>query len=286
MLPLLTFSADGKEHSIAEAVEELSTVFKLTPEERSTLLPSGRQAVFHNRVSWAVSYFRAAGLLRRTGRGRFTIAERGREILARKPNRIDIRLLSQFPEFVEFHSPRKEAPTPASGGVSPEGEELDPEEKIEAIYQELRRSLAKELIERIQQCSPTFFERLVVDLLVAMGYGGSRKDAGKAIGRSGDDGIDGIIKEDKLGLDAILVQAKRWGNTVGRPVVQAFAGSLEGQRAKKGILITTSQFSQDARDYVNRIEKKIVLIDGSQLADYMIDHGIGVTMRIPTQSGH
>ncbi|MBC6937830.1 MAG: hypothetical protein DWB42_18655 [Chloroflexi bacterium] len=152
-----------------------------------------------------------------------------------------------------------------------------PEEILEASYQDLRTDLAKELLERVKACSPRFFEKLVVDLLLAMGYGGSRKDAGAAIGQSGDGGIDGIIKEDRLGLDIVYVQAKRWDGTVGRPVVQAFAGSLEGFRARKGVFITTSTFSKDAREYVERIEKKIVLIDGEQLAQFMIDYGIGVT---------
>lgn len=177
--------------------------------------------------------------------------------------------LRQYPEFVQFRRARR----PAAG------EEIDetPEEILESSYQNLRRDLAKELLERIMSCSPTFFEGLVVDLLVAMGYGGSRIDAGQAVGQSHDGGIDGIIKEDKLGLDVVYVQAKRWEATVGRPKVQTFAGSLEGLRARKGVLITTSQFSQEARDYVKRIEKRIVLINGEQLAELMIDHGIGTT---------
>jgi restriction system protein len=153
---------------------------------------------------------------------------------------------------------------------------LSPDERLEASYQQLREALAQDLLERIKQASPTFFERLVIDLLVAMGYGGSRRDAGEAVGRSGDGGIDGIIKEDRLGLDFVYVQAKRWEGSVSRPTVQAFAGSLEGQRARKGVLITTSTFTREARDYVTRIEKRIVLIDGDQLTQLMIDHGVGV----------
>ena len=191
------------------------------------------------------------------------------------PDKINVKFLKQFSEFVEFQNLSRQS---ARTGTEVETEELDetPEETLESSYQNLRRNLAQELLDRVKKCSPRFFENLVVDLLVAMGYGGSRKDAGQAVGQSGDGGIDGIIKEDKLGLDVVYIQAKRWEGTVGRPVAQAFAGSLEGQRARKGVLITTSQFSQDAKDYVSRIEKKIVLIDGEQLAQLMIDHGIGV----------
>jgi restriction system protein len=193
-------------------------------------------------------------------------------VLKEGPVRVDIALLKRFPEFQRFRERTLSITKVDLGTVT----EIDPAEALERNYQQLREALSQDLLDRISKCSPTFFERLVVDLLVTMGYGGSRKDAGQTLGRSGDDGIDGMIKEDKLGLDAIYVQAKRWEGPVGRPVVQAFAGSLEGQRAKKGVLITTSRFSQDAKDYVNRIDKKIVLIDGEQLGSLMIDHGVGV----------
>ena len=181
-------------------------------------------------------------------------------------------------EFKEFRQPSRRN----GGDQSEDHAEIDaeavrtPREVMESGYQEMRRDLSQELLNRIKSSPPRFFEQLVVDLLVAMGYGGSRIDAGEAVGQSGDGGVDGIIKEDKLGLDAIYLQAKRWENTVGRPVVQAFAGSLDGYRARKGVLITTSQFSPDAKDYVSRIEKKIVLIDGEELAKLMIDYNIGV----------
>lgn len=275
MLPLLKLAQDGQDHSLSEAIDTLALEFGLSGEERKELLSSGRQAKFDNRVGWARTYLKKAGLLESTGRGKFRITERGIEALRHKATRIDNRFLMQFPEFAEFQNRPSQSVIKQNGQA--EESTQTPEELLESNYQNLRRDLAQELLDRIMGCPPKFFETLVVDLLVAMGYGGSRKDAGQAIGQSGDGGIDGIIKEDKLGLDIVYIQAKRWEGTVGRQVVQAFAGSLEGQRARKGVLITTSQFSQGAKDYVNRIEKKIVLIDGEQLAQLMIDHGIGVT---------
>ncbi len=210
-----------------------------------------------------------------TGRGRFSITSRGIEVLNSNPSYIGKKYLEQFSEFNEFQLRSRQASVEE---ISEDESKQSPEEILETSYQNLRNELAEELLVRIMDCSPRFFEKLVVDLLVAMGYGGSRKDAGQALllGQPGDGGVDGIIKEDRLGLDVVYVQAKRWESVVGRPVVQAFAGSLEGFRAKKGVLISTSQFSKDAKDYVDRIEKKIVLIDGQQLAQYMIDYGIGV----------
>jgi restriction system protein len=272
--PILDLAADRKEHTLEEVEELLAAQLGLTPEEREELLPSGQSTRLHNRAGWARTHLGKAGLLERTGWGRFRITERGLQLLAEKPGRIDLRTLDRYPEHVAFRTgSRKEegVQPPSPDGVA------SPFELLDSSYQALRRALALELLEKVKSCSPNFFESLVVDLLVAMGYGGSRRDAGKAVGRSGDGGIDGIIKEDKLGLDAVFLQAKRWENVVGRPVVQAFAGSLEGHRARKGVLITTSKFTADALDYVNRIEKKIVLIDGEQLAEHMIEHNIGVT---------
>jgi restriction system protein len=272
MLPFLLALNDKAEHRVSDVRDILASQFKLTAEEREALLPSGNQAIFQNRVAWAASYLNQAGLLTRTGKGVYLITERGIAILKEGPKRIDIPFLTRFPEFERFRRRTASPQKTDSAAVI----EIDPAEALERNYLQLRETLSDDLLDRISNCSPAFFERLVVDLLVAMGYGGSRKDAGQTIGRSGDDGIDGMIKEDKLGLDAIYVQAKRWEGPVGRPVVQAFAGSLEGQRAKKGVLITTSRFSQDAKDYVNRIDKKIVLIDGEQLGSLIIDHGVGV----------
>ena len=289
MYPLLRAVGDGGEHRAREYVEELAQDFGLSELERRQLLPSGRQSVFDNRVGWAATYLVKAGLLERTGRGAVRATDRGRRVLGTDVARIDIPYLSQFPEFERFR--RKSStgsesdnlaaatngapdpiPSPPGSAIGGSGarqapvSQQTPAELLEASYRGLRQALADDLLERINQAPPRFFEQLVVDLLVAMGYGGSRADAGQAVGGSGDGGIDGIIKEDRLGLDFVYVQAKRWDQTVGRPLVQAFAGSLEGQRARKGVFITTSAFSKDAQDYVTRIEKRIVLIDGETLA--------------------
>lgn len=274
MLPLLRFAGDGAEHSLRDAIESLAGEFKLSDEDRRELLPSGQQEVFANRVGWARTYMKKAGLLRTTRRGFFQITDRGQSALAQKPARIDGKFLDQYPEFREFKALRKQPAT--NGEIEEEGQARTPEEALERAYQNLRADLAADLLAQIKQSPPALFERLVVELLVKMGYGGSRKDAGRAIGKSGDEGIDGIIKEDRLGLDIIYIQAKRWDNTVGRPEIQKFAGALQGQRARKGIFITTSDFSRDAHDYAARIDSKIVLIDGEQLAQMLIDHNIGV----------
>ena len=271
MLPLLEFTADREEHKQSDAADALARHFKTNEADRREMLPSGRQTRFNNRVAWAIVFLRKAKFLESTRRGRFKITDRGLEILKSNPARIDVKYLMQHgdAEFKEFRQP-------SHGDPPPEDPTSTPREIMDAGYQEMRRDLSQELLNRIKSSPPRFFEQLVVDLLVAMGYGGSRIDAGEAVGQSGDGGVDGIIKEDRLGLDAIYLQAKRWENTVGRPVVQAFAGSLDGYRARKGVLITTSQFSPEAKDYVSRIEKKIVLIDGEELAKLMMDYGIGV----------
>jgi restriction system protein len=281
MLPLLRCVSDGQPKSRRDCHGALSKLFQLTPEEIAQLLPSGRQTVLDNRSGWAATHLSKAGMLERPSWGLIQITDRGRQALVDADNgaRIDNSYLDQFPEFVAFfRSGKADPPNSGSKTTTPpvQPEPQTPQEAMEQGYQDLRKALADDLLDRIKSGSPQFFERLVLDLLVAMGYGGSREDAAHAVGRSGDDGIDGIIKEDKLGLDSIYLQAKRWEASVGRPVVQGFAGSLEGQRARKGVLITTSKFSQDANDYVRRIEKRIVLINGEQLTNLMIDHGVGV----------
>jgi restriction system protein len=275
MLPLLRFAGDGAEHSLRDAIESLANGFNLSDEQRRELLPSGQQEVFNNRVGWARTYLKKAGLLTTTRRGFFQITERGKEVLKQNPNGIDGDFLLQFQEFRDFRAFRRQ-PITNEESVKDEGETRTPEEALERAYQNLRSDLAAELITQIKQSPPSLFERLVVELLVKMGYGGSRKDAGRTIGKSGDEGIDGIIKEDRLGLDIIYIQAKRWEATVGRPEIQKFAGALQGQRARKGIFITTSDFSREAKEYASHIENKIVLIDGEELAQLLIDHNIGV----------
>jgi restriction system protein len=273
MLPLLMLTTDRQEHSIRQAAEMLANTFHLSESEKAELLPSGQQTVFDNRVNWAVSYLKHAGLLERARRGVYIITQRGMQVAKQKPARIDVRFLTQYPEFLSFEeSSRRDR----NGQTQAERLEQTPEELLEYGYQRIRQELAQELLARMKACSPTFFERLVVELLVKMGYGGSRKDAGEAIGRSGDEGIDGIIKEDRLGLDTIYIQAKRWQASVGRPEIHRFAGALLGQRARKGIFITTSEFTRDAREFASNIDSKIVLIDGEQLAQFMIDNDVGV----------
>jgi len=279
MLPLLEIAADGKVHRFRETVESLATYFGLSESERRELLPSGKQPTFDNRVGWARTYMAKAGLLDSPKRGLFQITERGRAVLREKPETVNVQYLERFEEFVNFRQLRREKPSPeAQTPLAPGSQESQdtPEETLETAYQTLREELAAEILGTVKSCTPEFFERLVVDLLVRMGYGGSRREAGEAIGRSGDEGIDGIIKEDRLGLDIIYLQAKRWEAVVGRPEVQKFAGALQGQRARKGILITTSSFSREAVDYAGNIDTKLILVNGARLAELMIDHGVGV----------
>jgi restriction system protein len=281
MLPLLQLLADKREYIFKDAVSMLGKQFKLTDQELSELLPSGQSLLFANRVGWARTYLKKASLLDAPKRGVVSITERGLDVLRSKPKKIDNNLLKQFPEFLEFQNIKKgdsEALSPIDTSLT---ERQTPEETIDLAYQSIRQSLAQELIDTVCRLSPSFFERLVVELLVKMGYGGSIKDAGKAIGKTGDEGIDGTIKEDKLGLDIIYIQAKRWqaGNIVGRPELHKFVGALAGQGAKKGIFITTSSFSKDALNYAPKNETKIVLKDGVQLAQLMIDYNLGVSVQ-------
>lgn len=274
MLPLLEYMKDGKEHSIHEATNALAQFFNLSEKDITELLPVGRQTRFYNRVGWARTYLAKAGLLQNTKRSYYRITDRGREVLKENPPRIDMKYLQRFPEYVEFKKRRNISTDISERTIE---DNRTPEETLEDAYQEIRGDLAEEILEQVKKCSPTFFERLVVELLVQMGYGGSRRDAARAVGQSGDGGIDGIIDEDRLGLDSIYIQAKRWEGTVGRPEIQKFVGALVGKRAKKGIFITTSSFTADALQYTSNIDSKVVLIDGKKLAEFMIDYDIGVT---------
>ena len=281
MLPLLRFAGEKKgETSTGEAVEALAKKLKLSDDDLKELLPSGIQSTFVSRVSWASTYMKKAGLLEATRRGFFRITKRGQEILKDPPNVINVKYLKRYPEFREFQQLKGTRSGDKTDGLSsaPEISKVTPYEALENAYMNLRDELAGDLLTRLKKTSPSFFERIVVELLVKMGYGGSRADAGKAIGRSGDGGIDGIIKEDKLGLDVVYIQAKRWdSNSVGRPDVMQFAGALQAQKASKGIFITTSRFTEDARKYVSQIGSKIVLIDGERLTDLMIENDVGVS---------
>jgi restriction system protein len=274
---MLRYVEDQKDHSLREAIDDFALQFKLSEDERSQFLPSGVMKVFDNRVGWARLALKNAGLIESSKRGFFKITDRGLEVLRQNPQKIDNNFLKQYSGYRSWKRSEKgekdersiEAET-ASGKT--------PEEIFEDSYQIIRQELGRELLNQTKECSSEFFEKLVVELLVKMGYGGSIKEAGKAIGKSGDEGIDGTIKEDVLGLDVIYIQAKKWEGIVGRPEIQKFAGALQGQRARKGIFITTGKFSAEARDYASKIDSRIVLIDGNELAEFMIDNNIGVSI--------
>ena len=275
MLPLLQGASDGNEHSGHEFLNQLAEHFGLTDDDLNEVLPSGKQTRFYNRVGWARTYLIKSKLLEMPRRSFYKITERGKEVLKSNPSRIDMNYLKRFPEYIEFKE--KENEKEEEKRVE-EVEESTPEEILENAYQEIRDTLAQEVLENVMSCTPAFFERLVVELLVAMGYGGSRRDAARAVGQTGDEGIDGIIDEDKLGLDIIYIQAKKWSldKSVGRPEIQKFVGALAGKRAKKGIFITTTSFSSEASRYASDIDTKVILIDGKRLAELMIDYNIGV----------
>jgi restriction system protein len=277
MLPLLKFTADEMEHSIAETISFLAREFKLTEEEINEWLPSKSQKIFYNRVYWAKAYLKMARLLDNTRRSHFKITERGKQALAEDPQFINIKYLRKFPEFVASIEEGKETDSKEELKSGPTLLTKTPEEILQDAYQEINETLLNEVLSRVKKIHPADFEKLVVDLLVKMGYGGSIAEAGKATRYTNDEGIDGIIKEDKLGLDVIYIQAKRWEGTVSRPEIQKFVGALAGQRAKKGVFITTSNFSKDAIAFAAQMETKIVLIDGESLAQYMIDYNLGVS---------
>lgn len=280
MLPLLRFAEDEKEHTLRQATDILSNEFNLSSAEREELLASGRKLIFYDRVGWAKTYLGQAKVLESTKRGFFRITERGMNLLSQNPQTVNDKTLQQFSEFRDFvnRKNKKSVKAVEKNIVETNDPTINtPEESLETAYQTIRTNLASEILETVKSCSPNFFERLVVELLVKMGYGGTLQDAGRAIGKSGDGGIDGIIKEDRLGLDIIYLQAKRWEAVVGRPEIQKFAGALQGQRARKGVFITTSDFTKEAREYVSLIDSKIILIDGEELAELMIDYNVGVS---------
>lgn len=281
MLPLLQFSADGQEHTPRETIEGLAKVFNLSDSDKQELLPSGTQRTFDNRVAWAKVHLSKAGLLESPRRSYYKITDRGLSVLGQNLSIVNIAFLRKYPEYVDFQKPKKGEGNLEEIITNDNDTSQTPEETLENSYQRIRKTLAQDLLSKVVSLTPAFFERLVVELLVKMGYGGSIKDAGKAIGKSGDEGIDGTIKEDKLGLDIIYIQAKKWapGNVVGRPELHKFVGALAGQGAKKGVFITTSSFTKEATEYVPRNETKIVLIDGEELAQLMIDYNLGVTVQ-------
>jgi len=274
MLPLLQAVQDGGDYTLKVVEARVAKQFSLTEEELRVLLPSGGAPLFYNRLAWAKTHLKKAGLVAQTKRGVFHISPEGKALLQSPPGRIDLAYLQRYPSYARTANPLVETPPDAMGSET----EATPDEIIEAAHSRSVAALADEVLERVKSCPPQFFERLVVQLLIRMGYGGSKAEAGRAVGKSGDGGIDGIINEDRLGLDAIYLQAKRWEGVVGRPEIMKFVGALAGQRATKGVFITTSWFTQEAKDYAASSQYKVVLIDGARLADLMIEHNLGVSV--------
>lgn len=277
MLPLLKLVDKRGTLKLRDAQQSIIDQFELTEEEKNTLLPSGKQTAIYNRIGWAGTYLRKSGLVSQAQRGMMEITPRGKKVLSENLASLNPKYLEKFAEFRQFKSTVTDSPSTqiinsivASAGT--------PEEILEQAHAELKNQVLTDIAEKLKSCSPKFFENLVVDTLVQMGYGGSRKEAGKVIGGSGDEGIDGIINEDRLGLDLIYLQAKRWEATIGRPEIQKFAGALQGKRAKKGVFITTSNFTSEAMDFVKNIDAKIILISGKMLAELMWEYNIGVNI--------
>lgn len=287
MLPVLKLACEG-EQRVGEIADTIADAFGLTEAEREQMLPSGRQRVLHNRIHWAKFYMSKAGLITSPARGRFVATQAGRTLLEAGPAKIDVPLLMREPAFRDFYRNEAQSGVEVVAAASHAPSAITaatPEEQIEVAYQSVLASLRADLLERILQTSPAFFEQLIVDLLVAMGYGGSHKNAAAQLGRSGDGGVDGVINEDRLGLDRVYMQAKRYaeGNTVGRPDIQAFVGSLVGLRASKGVFVTTSSFSSQARNFVRHLSQRVVLLDGSDLTGLMIEHNVGVRVSRATE---
>jgi restriction system protein len=272
---------DGNEWSASAIREAVIRQFRLTEGDIEERLPSGRDTVLRNRVGWALTYLHRAGLAERPRRSVYRLTSRGADVLHKHPNRIDNSVLDRFEEFRDFRSrdtPSAPRTRPVTVQLTARDETATPEERAASAYRELRSALASEVLDRVREQSPDFFEQVVLDVLQAIGYGGSRDDAAERLGRSGDGGVDGVIREDKLGLDLIYVQAKRWTNTVGRPEIQQFVGALNGQRANKGVFITTSTFSREAVDFADAVNPRVILVDGTELAQLMLDHDVGVTV--------
>ncbi|WP_253714380.1 restriction endonuclease [Treponema sp. OMZ 803] len=278
MLPLMKIAEDGKEHLFREATDALINQFNLTEKEKQELLPSGSAFVINNRIGWARTYLTKAGLLLKTKRGYFRISEEGKKLLQKEPAFINTKMLKEYDAFNEFQTTKETDNSENNKTEHNIQQSITPHELLESGYLSIKNELADELLSTIKNISPSKFEKLVIDLLVKMGYGGSIKEAATVVGKSGDEGIDGIIKEDKLGLDVIYIQAKKWDSgTIGRPEIQKFAGALLGKKAKKGIFITTSTFTNEAKKYVTDIDAKIILLDGKQLTELMIENNLGVS---------
>jgi restriction system protein len=276
MRPLLALHEDGREKTQAELRDALATTFEVTPEELEERIPSGTAYTFANRVAWASTHMKQAGLIDKPRRGISIITQRGREVLAGNPERVDMAVLERFQEYLDFRARSRTRPRPRTTTVELT-ETQTPAETLDAAYSELRQALIEDLRERLVSADDGFFEDVVLDVLVGLGYGGSKRDAAERVGRSGDGGIDGVIREDTLGLDAIYVQAKKWARerTIGPREIREFIGALQDAEAAKGVFITTSSFSSEATELARR--RRVVLIDGAELAGLMVDAGVGVT---------
>lgn len=277
MLPVLRHAANG-ETRVPDVSQKIADELGLSESEREEMLPSGRQRLLHNRIHWAKFYMSRAGLIDIPQRGRFRASEAGLKLLGTKPTSINVEMLKAYPSFVEFYESSNAAGASVAAAAGSAPDRSTPEEQIDAAQGVLHAALKNELLQRILAQRPSFFERAIVDLLVGMGYGGTHENAARRLGRVADGGVDGVIDEDRLGLDRIYVQAKRYGmhTPVGRPEVQGFVGSLVGFGASKGVFVTTSTFSAPAQDFVRHLPQRIVLIDGDRLGDLMIEHGVGV----------
>jgi restriction system protein len=278
MLPLLKLSSDQQEHSTKDFLDILGKQFGVTEEEKLAMLASGSQRIWNNRVHWARAYLKMAGLVENTKRGYFRITQRGLDTLKENPEIINIKYLKKFPDFLAIKENKKDI---SEKQDFEESTVTTPQEQIDSAFQTINNALAQELLQKVNNCSWQFFEKLVIDLLLKMGYGGSKNEAAELIGKTGDEGIDGIIKEDRLGLGVIYVQAKQWktATTIGRPEIQKFVGALAGQGAKKGVFITTTKFSSDAKSYLPKNETKVILIDGRKLVELMIEFELGISIK-------
>lgn len=275
MLPLLESFKEGEIKSSKELRLDMINYFNITEEEQKEKIPSGKQFVHYNRIAWAISYLKMAELIFSQKRGSYQITDEGVNALKNPPEKITISFLKQFENFSKNRNPGRDESIEKDDQIT----EKTPDELIEIGHKQIKNELSLQLLNQIKNGSPYFFEKLVLDLLLKMGYGGSEIDNGELTQKGSDEGIDGIIKEDRLGLDKIYIQAKKWENNVGRPEIQKFVGALQGKRAKKGIFITTSTFSKDAYDYAQNLDVAVILIDGKKLAEYMIENELGVTLK-------
>lgn len=275
MLPLLKAFQNGKEKTSKELREEMVSHFNISEDEQKEKIPSGKQPLYYNRVAWAIAYLKMADLISSPARAVYTITEEGKKVLENPPEKITINFLKQFDSFSKNRNPEKDTELDDNNQIV----EKTPDELIEIGYKQVKNELSLQILNQIKDCSPYFFEKLVLDLLIKMGYGGSEMANGEVTPKGSDEGIDGIIKKDKLGLDKIYIQAKKWENCVGRPEIQKFVGALQGKRAKKGIFITMSTFTKEALEYAENLDVAVILIDGKKLANYMIENELGVSLK-------